>query len=279
MTAFIVLCVTLVASAVIFRAAAGYLNVYLHKDPVPLRESFNTIPPVLGSWESLYERPPMSAELVEELGTSDYFDRIYAKDGDPAEGWLNVHLAYYTGMIDAVPHIPDRCFVAGGYQMATRPENDALPLDTSGWQEVPGLVNEATGLPYLTCSYPHPIMPGRQITVHMPVGEFQLRTLEFSDDEKPDQRIYGGYFFIANGCTTPTPEGVKRLAFRRTDKYAYYCKVQFHTVDRDMTQQRFVELVADLLGPLLPQVMNRLPDWPEWEGRGGIAQTGSRTSS
>jgi hypothetical protein len=252
---------------VLFESAVGYLNVYFEKKEVFLRQHFNNIPTVLGRWESIFERPPMSAELVEELGTKDYFDRFYAPDGDPRKGWINVHVAYYTGMIDAVPHIPDRCFVAGGYHAETRPRNYPLPLDRSGWEERGDLINQAKGLPYPIVRYPHPITPSRLVTVHLPVGDFELRVIEFSDAQNPSLRIFGGYFFIANGGITATPEGVKQLAFRKSEEYAYYCKVQFYTVEDDLRPEQFVERVADLLDPLLPELMNCLPDWPEIEAR------------
>jgi hypothetical protein len=158
------------------------------------------------------------------------------------------------------------------------PENFPLDLEERRWREI-DLLHRATGLPYSTCSYPHPITPSKLITVHMPVGDFELRALEFSDDERPDERIFGGYFFIANGAITPTPEGVKKLAFRKSDKYAYYCKVQFLTAGPDMTSERFVELVEDLLDPLLPEIMNCLPDWPEVEAAAARSEADDRTSN
>ena len=51
---------------------------------------------------------------VEELGTDRYLNRTYARDGHPDNGWIALHIAYYTGMIDAVPHIPDRCYEGAG---------------------------------------------------------------------------------------------------------------------------------------------------------------------
>ena len=56
----------------------------------------------------------MDAAMVESLGTDKYLTRSYALDGDPAKGTMLLHLAYYTGMIDTVPHIPERCWGAGG---------------------------------------------------------------------------------------------------------------------------------------------------------------------
>ncbi|MHC4590743.1 MAG: hypothetical protein ACYTAQ_15830, partial [Planctomycetota bacterium] len=98
------------------------------------------------------------------------------------------------------------------------------------------------------------------------IGEFELRTTEFRDAAKPAVRIFAGYFFIANGRITPTPEGVRAFAFNLTTKYAYYAKVQFTMyVSEQMTKDDFAEVVADLAAGLLPELMSCLPDWSEVE--------------
>jgi hypothetical protein len=66
---------------------------------------------------------------------------------------------------------------------------------------------------------------------------------------------------------TPAPEGVKALAFNPQEKYAYYCKVQYIYASRNATQEKFLELVADHLKHLLPELMRSLPDWSEVERR------------
>jgi hypothetical protein len=113
-TAFVALLVTLAAGGLGLRAAMKSLDVYLRKEPVPLRADFGSIPATLGRWQKFGEDQQMDAAMVESLGTDKYLTRSYALDGDPAKGVLMVHLAYYTGMIDTVPHIPERCWGAGG---------------------------------------------------------------------------------------------------------------------------------------------------------------------
>ena len=46
--------------------------------------------------------------MVEELGTNLYLSRDYERRDDR----VNVHVAYYTGLIDDVPHVPERCWAA-----------------------------------------------------------------------------------------------------------------------------------------------------------------------
>ncbi len=100
----------------------------------------------------------------------------------------------------------------------------------------------------------------------MPFGEFRLRSSEFSFPERSDRRMHAGYFFIANGETTPLPERVRTFAFDLTTRHAYYAKVQFTMYANAQTEQeQFVEAVSDLMVELLPELMRGLPDWSEVE--------------
>ena len=107
-------CAVMILGAAGFRVAVERLNVFVVKKPVELRGPLATIPPTLGSWRRVGEDTIFGAALVEELGTTQYLDRTYALDGDPEQGIASVHVAYYTGAIDDVPHIPERCWDAAG---------------------------------------------------------------------------------------------------------------------------------------------------------------------
>ena len=104
--------------------------------------------------------------------------------------------------------------------------------------------------------------------IMMPIGEFRIRTTEFEDKTKRNIRIFAGYFFIANGRVTPSPDGVRLLAFNLNDKYAYYCKIQYTMVgDRKLDQEAFVRIVTGFTDELLPELMRCLPDWSEVEAQ------------
>ena len=263
---FLVACLALVLSGIGFKAAVRLLNVHLMKEAVPLRQSLPTLPSRLGDWKKVGEDKPLDDAVIETLGTEDYLDRHYAIDGKPANGLMSLHLAYYTGFIDTVPHVPDRCFEAGGWRKQTLPENFDMPIDRSGWRVDNDHVH-SSGAAYQLASYRHAIT-GEQITARMPVGDFQLRVTEFQRPAQPDVRLYAGYFFIANGRTTASPWDVKSLAFNQTDKYAYYVKVQFTMFgDPDFEAEDFIERVSEFAPLLLPPLMRRLPDWAEVELR------------
>jgi hypothetical protein len=264
--AYIVACVALAVSGLGFRVAAHYLDVYLEKKPVELRDKLPNVARTLGDWRKIGLDAKLDAATLESLGTTEYLDRTYALEGGTPEEAMQVHVAYYTGFIDAVPHVPDRCFEAGGLRKQNLPANYELSIDQSRWREDPDF-KHSSGEPYRLVTYRHPVLP-KVVTVRMPVGDFSIRVTEFQKVDQPDLRVYAGYFFIANGATAASPEAVKLLAFDPTDEYAYYAKVQFTmTGGPELGVEQFLDHVADLCQSLLPEVMRCLPDWAEVQTR------------
>lgn len=262
--AFIIACVALVGSGLGFRVAVGYWNYYLTKEPVDIREHFATIPRTLDNWQAVGTDAQFSAEMIESLGTEVYLDRTYSHE---EYGRVMLHIAYYTGMIDMIPHVPDRCMVAGGFEQIGRTRNFDLDIDRSFWTLDPEHVNQKSQEPYQTVSFPHRIT-GRPLTVRMPQGKFALRTSEFRHPSFGDGRIFAGFFFIANGHASASPLDVRRLAFDKTDRYAYYCKVQVTIPgDERFDEAQFIEAASSLISELLPDLMRCLPDWAEVEAK------------
>jgi exosortase len=259
----------LLAGSVGFMGGMRYLNYYLVKEPVPLRAPIDGIPIRLGEWERLGKDNILTDAIIEELGTKQYVDRMYGVNGAPERGLVQVHVAYYTGTIDDVPHIPDRCWGVAGFLQTQDAEDYPIEADTALWNLKSGTVNAATGLTYPTVMTPDPIT-GAPARVHLPVGDLKIRITEFQDPKRPKRRLVGGYLFIANGRLTPNPYGVRALAFERTERYAYYCKVQFSMSaelksENDSLLPLFRRNADELFSLLVPHLMARLPDWPEVE--------------
>jgi len=271
--AYVALLATLAAGGLGLRAAMRSLDVYLRKEPVPLRADLGSIPTALGRWQKLGDDQLMDAAMVESLGTDKYLTRTYALDGDASKGVMTLHLAYYTGMIDTVPHIPERCWGAGGLVQVGEPTK--LALDLPGMRSIPdaGSRNAATGEPYPVAEVTDPVT---RVTdrVALPLGEPAMTLTTFQDRKASRIEQLGGYFFIANGRCTPTTFGVRGLAFNMSDRYAYYCKVQLsarYPVGDTPSSVAFKAQAEDFLTQLLPHLMRRLPDWPavERRSRGG----------
>ncbi len=256
----------LVAGAIGFRLLVAQLNIFLMKEPVELRRPLDTIPAKLGRWQRVGNDSVFSDTLIEELGTRRYLDRVYALDGDVKQGVVHVHVAYYTGTIDAVPHIPERCWAVGGLELTRNSEGVAVELDRSAWREA---VGARAG--FMVTSVTDPVTAEID-EVAMPRGDVSMTTIEFQDPKRPEVRQVGGYFFIANGSTARSSYDVRSLAFNLTDRYAYYCKVQLTKsgtvkgADESLLEP-FKADANDLLTQLIPPLMRCLPDWPEWERR------------
>ena len=145
---FLAVCGTLLLGGLGLRWAMQRFDVYLRKEPVEMRGAFATIPATLGRWQKVGDDLLMDAATVEQLGTSQYLTRNYAQDGDPSRGILSLHLAYYTGMIDTVPHIPERCWGANGLTLVGEPAQVAVAPAIPSSAPTGGPVNKATGEPY-----------------------------------------------------------------------------------------------------------------------------------
>ena len=272
-SAFVAGCATLVVGGVGFRVALAQLQVYLKKEPVPLREPLDTLPAKLGRWKQVGKDTTFSDALIEELGPRNYLDRFYAIDGVAEKGIVEVHAAYYTGMVDTVPHIPERCWGAGG--LVQLGDIVTMPLAIAGLGEpaADAPENRATGLRYPMATVTDPVTR-RSEPVALPVGEMAMTLTTFQDPKASRLVQFGGYFFIANGRCTPSTFGVRALAFNLTDRYAYYCKVQLsgrYPEGAPPASERFRADSEDFLSQLLPHLMRRLPDWPSVERAGPSA--------
>ena len=260
--AFVSVVIVFIASAVGFRATVSSLNLYLRKEPVALQQSLDTIPTKLGRWKRVGLDSRLGEAMVESLGTRFYLDRQYAIDGNPANGVMTLHIAYYTGMIDAVPHVPERCWGAAGLNMVNQPAAILLPIDQSKWDLVSGPKNVSTGVIYPTAKVID-LVTRREEVVYMPIGETEMSVTVFQDEQNSRSRLVGGYLFIANARFTSSPNVVKTYAFDLSSRSSYYCKVQCSMFVNESEQpvDKWSELTADLLSELLPSLMRRLPDW------------------
>ncbi|MFN9973023.1 MAG: hypothetical protein ACK58T_24365, partial [Phycisphaerae bacterium] len=218
------------------------------------------------TWRQIGVDKLESAEVLETLGTSNYVSRTFIKKSSEKRDKpivLDFHAAYYTGMVDTVPHVPERCFVGGGMQIGDTTRTIPLALDTSGWSPVPGIENAADrGL--FRQRVPNYARDGVGTSVILPrhPEKLQLRITEFSN--KTGRKIFAGYFFVANGGHVSSAEEVRLLAFDLRSDYAYYLKVQF-TSSTVSTAEELAAEASSLLGELLPEIMRCVPDWVEVE--------------
>jgi hypothetical protein len=211
-------------------------------------------------------RPPgradalMDEETQVSLGTKNTISRPYvlkstAQSSQPIV--VELHAAYYTGMIDAVPHVPERCFVGGGMMRGESAQYFRLNLRNEFWRPDPDVPEHMKGRVFTTRT-------SSNRYTHLPLDPdaIRLRTTSFFAKE---QQIFAGYFFIANGGTVPNAEEVRLLAFDLNSYYAYFVKVQVTSVMGIKSQEELARHAESLIGELLGDLMLCTPDWVEVE--------------
>ena len=257
--AYLVALGVLLASALSLGRAIDAMDIYLLKLPI-YPEGNRKLRQILTETEHWRRRGAdviESADIVKSLGTENYLTRAYALKADPGTV-IDFHAAYYTGMVDTVPHVPERCFVGGGWQLASESVILDIPLDTSGWTRS----DEDDSLYEVRLSNDNQYRPGQRVPLPRgvtPDGGLRMRITRFLADEQP---FYSGYFFVANGGTVAQSEGVRLLAFRLDDDYAYYLKVQFTSAQVESPEE-LAGIAGKLLDDLLPEIMLCVPDWSE----------------
>jgi hypothetical protein len=259
---FLIAAGVLLIAALTLNGAVQMMKLHFRKEPVALRHPLDEIPSQLGPWLQVSRDQPLDKELQDVLGTEKYIFRDYVDTRQLSAGELAVlkkeiatgdathHLAqiqsdkptavltaavtYYTGMVDTVAHIPDRCYVADGYE----PINHAFPvLDVSP--------------PAKLGSYAS--APSRYLKVCF---------INF-EDQTPNRSslpVNVAYFFQCNGSYESDPiDGVRLRLQDLTERHGYYAKVELKTVMSDQNASK--STMADFLRYALPQIERCLPDW------------------
>ena len=263
-----VLALTLLGgAALLLNFSADYLKLHFRKQPVQLRVSRldgpDGIPPRLGKWVQVSRDKPLDPDIEHILGTSQYVQRtyvntaatdpdtirqltdssgpdrekaIFALQAEHPEAVINIGIFYYTGLVDTVAHIPERCYIADGFDVTSYEEEK----------------NQKLG------SYPD----GRERTLN-------FRYLNFEDQSGRNRvNTNVAYLFHVNGHYESDPLGVRRSLQNLLEKYGYYAKVELMTISpalspqgREQSRQQSLTAMADLLRSLLPEFERCLPDW------------------
>lgn len=277
------------ALSILLLGAAGitggihYAGIHLRKLPIqpPDNRALISLPTETPTWQQRGSDRLESPEVVEVLGTENYLSRLYVRKDRPKDAppmVLDFHAAYYTGMVDTVPHVPERCFVGGGLQIGEGAKIVDLKLDPSLWSPHPSVENAAEK-GWFRQRVPNWSRDGVGASVTLPrdPASIRMRVTEFTGRGRPP--MYSGYFFIANGGHVSSAEEVRLLAFDLRSDYAYYLKVQF-TSSTVSSAEELAEQASSLLRELLPDLMRCVPDWVEVEaGRYPVRPDSRKTTS
>jgi hypothetical protein len=134
---------------------------------------------------------------------------------------VNMAVTYYTGMADTVAHIPDRCYIADGFE----PSEYTVPT----WK----------------------LADGRSLEVRY------INFQDASDTARPDRSV--AYFFQVNGRYDSDPLGVRRSLQNLFQRYGYYAKVELMTVDSN--RDRSAATMTMFLDSAMGEVEKSFPDW------------------
>ena len=255
-----VVCAVLLCAAIGLNASVAALKWSFRKEPVPLRAPVSAISAGLGPWVQLNVDTKLSAEMEQTLGTQEYIQRVYVDTrlADPAvlARWeaadvktdelreelyqsavsrdplavMRLHVAYYTGAVDTVPHIPERCMLAGGFDPVGRTLADlalqgGAPLRVSFVQ-----FQERAG-------HAHP--------------------MTFSV----------GYLFHVNGdWEHDAVTGVRKRLQNLSERHAYFAKVELMTQGPQTPAAQAQRAMGDFLTHAAPEIERILPDWSALSG-------------
>ncbi|MGA3067462.1 MAG: hypothetical protein ABSF29_11515 [Tepidisphaeraceae bacterium] len=151
---------------------------------------------------------------------------VYALQVQQTAGVVNMGLTYYTGLVDTVAHIPDRCYIADGYE----PSSYEIPT----WDLTP---------------------PGSTTPQSV-----QVRFISFEDQTGRNfQSKCVAYVFHVNGFYESDPLAVRQRLQSLTQRFGYYAKVELMTIGDDT--QAAQDTMRSFLTAAKPQIEACLPDW------------------
>lgn len=252
---FVIVLTIMFVAALGLNTAVRAMNLHFRKEPVTLRHELDQLPSRLGPWLKVTDTR-LGAEIEHTLGTKNYISRVYldtrrlkpdtlakieamppaereqragdvAMRDDPA-AMIYLHCAYYTGMVDTVAHVPERCMVGGGFN----PENPGV-ITLPAFKDVP---DRSPGLNLKYTEYRNRARPG-----------------------EPKRNV--AYFFQVNGkYEHDSISGVRLRLQNIFEKYGYYAKVELATFLGDDTKAAQATM-TDFLTFAMPEIERCLPDW------------------
>jgi len=192
---------------------------------VDAKESDNQI---AGDFEkaSFDDRVAMIQAATKDKTAAELSEAVTALQLKKDGGVVDMGLTYYTGLVDTVAHIPDRCYIAAGYEPA---QHDTLTWD-----------------------------------MDKDKGE-KLDVSFISFDDVSGSNLVPkcvAYVFHCNGQFESDPISVRRTLESLTERYGYYAKIELMTIVNDgRVTDTAKSTMADFLASAKPQIETCFPDW------------------
>lgn len=181
--------------------------------------------------ESLKIGTSLDKDRVADRKSNWYVSRIYIdttkSPNQPFRYWL-LDVTYYTGGLEKVPHIPERCLTASGAQLLGDSDNV--------WFTVDGIDKK----------YEH--WQGR--IAYNRTRYVRQDPLTFREDRKAQF-----YIFSLNGKPEADWEMVRGKLTLPFGKYAYFAKIQFAPMDSIDDEELIIEETEKFVKSFLPHVV------------------------
>ena len=263
-------------AAVGLNAATQAMKVHFRKQSLELSvprldDAKQGIPEKVGKWVQVSIDEPLNHTTQEVLGTGEFVFRDYVdstaispedlewfKDKSGQErarkvamiqeqqpdAVVRLAITYYTGGVDTVPHVPEKCYVADGFNAAGGTET----LDQT-------LGEYADGSP----------------------RKLSYRFIQFEDTtglSRVDRNV--AYTFHVNGRYESSNLGVRKELANLFQRYGYFAKVELmatgpaaaeglppaeREAHRQQNRATSVAAFNDILTAILPELERCLPDW------------------
>jgi hypothetical protein len=238
----------MVAASLLLAAASGMLWLKLSgfvmaKARVPLHKELDAFPEAVGSrfvlWRDLNAsgvqrgKEQLTDDIVKVLGTEQFIGWYYIDRERSAEGpttFVRFHVAYYTGLLDATPHVPEICMVAGGrlpdprHTGQVRWQVPDLPETWADWAEV----------------------------------EVRRAAFVKRDDPRP---VISYYIFAANGEPLWSRNDVRWRMSNPLEKHCYYMKIEISAGRNDhrlLTPEESAEICRAFFADAVPLILQHV---------------------
>jgi hypothetical protein len=256
--AFLICAAVLAISGGGMSVAISRLGVYLKKSPLPLRKPLDFVDEkTLTPYKVIAKSEIAIEEVVKSLGTEDYLqwqlEDLSVSPDSPVRK-CSLFVTYYD-LPDHVPHVPEECYMGGGYQ---RLESESLTLEVSR-KDYAALLAEKKGV---------------GSDKHLEAGEIPARYLVFAGSRQgalqSDTRFSVFYVFNVNGAYANSREDTRVILNRNLfGKYSYFSKVEWKFFNIHLGQavcpskQEAIAASQRLLGVVLPVLEKE--HWPDWQ--------------
>jgi hypothetical protein len=196
------ICVTVILAAAGGLAVTGRAKV--HKDPIPLKKPLTSMDDkAILPYRVVSKGAIANPDVVRALGTDEYIQWVL-EDTSEAPGspvqLCSLFITYYTGTPDAVPHIPDECYLGGGSQTK---ENRGLDIPVKWLSSENAMIETKVPVRCL-------VFGGHSANVWE--GEDQFVVI---------------YTFKVNGVYSGNRETTRLVLGTSRSRYSYYAKVEW----------------------------------------------------